>query len=397
MSTFHISVPTDDAVEIVESTQISPLVSKCQVKVLYVGDNRNHTNIEKPVAYEMGRKLLGSPIVGLYDFETEDFVEHSREISIKDGKFSVIDLTKPYGFVGTDAQVWFQRFKDDDNVIREYLMTEAYIWTDIYPESKRIVEKGNNQSMELNKKSLKGNWTKNENSGKEFFIINEAVIEKLCILGEDYEPCFEGAQIASNFALDEQLGDLKAKIIEMVKSLKGGTQTYMAEPELEFKEEEKEEKEIPPVEENQPEEEDEKKKEYSLEEIPEYVELNDKYNLLSTDFEALKAEKESLEAEVQSLREFKLGIEKDKKQTMIDSFTMLSEQDKADVIEHIDTYSLDDIEAKLSVICVRNKVNFSLDNEEEKEPEVTYNLQDIQNHEDDAPEWVKAVRQFENK
>ena len=28
-------------------------------------------------------------------------------------------------------------------------MTEGFIWTDIYPEAKRIIEKGNNQSMEL--------------------------------------------------------------------------------------------------------------------------------------------------------------------------------------------------------------------------------------------------------
>ena len=37
--------------------------------------------------------------------------------------------------------------------------------------------------------------------------------------------------------------------------------------------------------------------------------------------------------------------------------------DKKDVIENIDTYSLDDIEAKLSIICVRNKVNFNLEDD----------------------------------
>ena len=33
-------------------------------------------------------------------------------------------------------------------------MTEGYIWTDIYPESKRIIEKGNNQSMELDDEKI---------------------------------------------------------------------------------------------------------------------------------------------------------------------------------------------------------------------------------------------------
>ena len=47
--------------------------------------------------------------------------------------------------------------------------------------------------MELNKESVKGNWAKNNNSDSRFFIINEAIIEKLCILGENEEPCFEGS------------------------------------------------------------------------------------------------------------------------------------------------------------------------------------------------------------
>ena len=56
-------------------------------------------------------------------------------------------------------------------------------------------------------------------------------------------------------------------------------------------------------------------------------------------------------------------ISKEKKQAMIDSFYMLSDEDKADVIANIDTYSVDDIEAKLSIICVRNKVSFNLDDD----------------------------------
>lgn len=52
---------------------------------------------------------------------------------------------------------------------------------------------------------------------------------------------------------------------------------------------------------------------------------------------------------------------------MIESFYMLSDEDKKDVVENIDTYSIDDIEAKLSIICVRNKVSFNL--EDDKTPE----------------------------
>ena len=76
---------------------------------------------------------------------------------------------------------------------------------------------------------------------------------------------------------------------------------------------------------------------------------------------------------------------------MIDSFCMLSDAEKADVIENIDTYSLDDIEAKLSIICVRNKVSFNLDDDKnDKTDPTTFNLDGGLN--DEAPAWVKAIR-----
>ena len=69
---------------------------------------------------------------------------------------------------------------------------------------------------------------------------------------------------------------------------------------------------------------------------------------------------------------------------------MLSDEDKADVITNIDTYSVEDIEAKLAVICVRNKVSFNLDenNQNSKGPTV-YNLDDSDS--EDVPAWVKSL------
>jgi hypothetical protein len=89
------------------------------------------------------------------------------------------------------------------------------------------------------------------------------------------------------------------------------------------------------------------------------------------------------------LTEFKKQVERKQKEDMISSFYMLSDEDKEDVVSNIDTYSLDDIEAKLSIICVRNKVNFSLDEETEQKAPVTFNLND----DDDSamPAWVKRA------
>lgn len=131
-----------------------------------------------------------------------------------------------------------------------------------------------------------------------------------------------------------------------------------------------------------------KEKKYSLEEIPEYVEL-------AKNYAALEVKYATLEKEITPLREFKASADRKDKQAMIDSFYMLTDADKADVVANIDNYSLDDIEAKLSIICVRNKVNFSLDDDNkdtEKKDPMVYSLGDDDGN-DNAPAWIKAVRE----
>lgn len=74
---------------------------------------------------------------------------------------------------------------------------------------------------------------------------------------------------------------------------------------------------------------------------------------------------------------------------------MLSDDDKKDVVEKIDEYSLDDIEAKLSIICVRNKVSFDLNKEKKEEEPMVYNLNTNLDN-DSAPAWIKAARAVAN-
>jgi len=121
---------------------------------------------------------------------------------------------------------------------------------------------------------------------------------------------------------------------------------------------------------------------------------SDLYKNLAVQFTQLQKDLEALKAEVEPLRTFKVEADRKAKQDMIDSFYMLSDEDKKDCVENIDTYSLDDIEAKLSIICVRNKVSFSLDDDKKetskKEPTI-YELNG-NDGEDNAPAWIKAVR-----
>jgi len=75
---------------------------------------------------------------------------------------------------------------------------------------------------------------------------------------------------------------------------------------------------------------------------------------------------------------------------------MLSEEDKKDVIENKSKYTIDEIKAKLAVICYDKKVNFSLEDSNKNETKiedntskttVTFNF----NENTDEPAWIKAV------
>ena len=55
----------------------------------------------------MANSLPGSPIVGYYNQANGDFEEHNRLIDVSNGKFEIIDTTRPYGFVDLNAKVWF--------------------------------------------------------------------------------------------------------------------------------------------------------------------------------------------------------------------------------------------------------------------------------------------------
>lgn len=438
----HLSVPKNNTVQIIEKTEISPLVDKCVIKVCYVGEqpNRNRTVITEDVAREMGRKLPGSPIVGFFNDTTNDFEGHNRDIKIGNGEFKIIDTTKPYGFVPTDATVWFETF-NDEGVEHKYLCTEGILWTKAYEEASRILTQGNNQSMEINAETEKGFWTNELKTGDRIFIYNEALIEKLCILGENVEPCFEGAQIKEHFSLAaDEFEKFKTSMFELINKLENAVQGGLKNPMdnenqvLTPEEDLESEVVIDPVEEpidsaadpveepaadpvedpvENPEEDAEAEQEteedptpaedqeenpspaYNLNDVVEYQELLNQYNELNEKFNNLNTELNDLQGKYAALVEFKADIEAKEKTALIESFYMLSEEDKKDVIEHQNEYSLEDIKAKLAIICFDKKVSFIKEGEERDDPSspTTFSLNNTDISEDEAPAWIKAVRE----
>ena len=455
----HQSLATIDSPEFInlQPLDINPLMSSCEIKVLYVGGNRNHSYITKEVASDMAKTLRGAPIVGYYKEEKEDFGDHGDRMIWDDEGIKFECLTKPYGFVAPDAKVWFQKFEEQDDfgnsITREYLMTTGYLWTGQFEEcASAVTAEGKGQSMELDSETLDGHWSTDNKTGMDFFIINDAIFSKLCILGDDVEPCFEGAKVTApdvstsfskvddgfkktlytmmqelKFALEggkdmdienqnvdtvvEEVVSTEEEVIVPVENEEAPAEVNNEEveetpaevvdvdnqdpevsPEDSFaKKEDEEDKENEDPEDNaddkDDDEDEEKKKNYSLLE-KELSDLQEKYS--------------ALEVEYQALVDFKNEIDNEKKDALINSFYMLSDEDKQDVIENKAKYSLDDIEAKLSIICVRKKVNFDLEdtskndtNTEEEKDVVTYSLNTEEIN--SVPAFISALRHTKNK
>lgn len=466
------SIATIDSPEFInlQPLEINPLMSSCEIKVLYLGENRNHSYITKDVATEMAKTLRGAPIVGYYKEQKEDFADHGQKIIVDDEGVKFETLTRPYGFVAPDAKVWFQKFEDKDEFgnieTREYLMTTGYLWTGQYEECKSVVENGKHQSMELDEDSLDGHWSTNNKTNMDFFIINDAIFSKLCILGDDVEPCFEGARITApevSTSFTKIDDNFKKTLYTMMQDLKfaleGGQKMTINEAETTVVETEKDEtieetkveEEVQetetseemsaekdneeqsataeidnPIEDQSSQEnfakaDDKKEEEKSNEKSKDDSESSDDsksdskddkknseeeddekkkkdYSLLETELENAKTAYADLEQKYQALVAFKEQVDNEKKDALISSFYMLSDEDKKDVIENKSKYSLDEIEAKLSVICVRKKVNFDLedaskkDDVEEHDVVTTYTV----DNQDSTPAWIAAIRNTKN-
>ena len=438
------SVPVDtiDNVEFVNltSSDISPQVSKCEIKVMYLGKNRNGSYINKDTALKMSKTLRCVPIVAAYNENKEDFGDHGEVLHIEDGEIKFSCKTVPYGFVAPDAEVWFQKFDDTnefgETTTREYLMTTGYLWTGQYPELDKCINEGQGQSMEID--DVDGHWTKDSND-IEFFIINDAIFTKLCILGDDVEPCFEGASVTSpevseHFSYNKEFSHTLFAMMNELKSAltKGGSMPKENVESVEVEPTATVEEEAPVVEEfaedvetnedvesseDSAEEtfaEESKKKEDDSDDSDdesddsddsdddEYkkkpgkkCELENQVSELSEQLKELTDKFTALEAEAEELRKFKAERIDADKDAMIAKYHMLSDEDKAEIIANKDKFTLGEIESKLALLYVQKNVNFDEEEEIDSTPLTTFSLDDDTIAEDADP-ILSALREAQN-
>lgn len=380
-------------------SQDMPNTGRARVRVFSKYGNRNGSYITEQVADQLIESAITKhvPIVGFFDPQSQTWASHTGPT-----------LAHGYGYV-EDFLGW-EPTEDTDGVIRDYAVFSIVLHTDYFEEANKIV--GQNQSMELNPKTIQGEWATIDE--EEYFIYSFAEMLGFCVIGSN-EPCFSASTFFSkneeNKTQFEQfsslLFELRAKVEEAKNFKEGGEQPMEENKVVETPVEETpavenfENNEEPVVEEPAIEEPavEEPVTEFE-EETPAVVEeptveetsntefeaLQNDFNELQTSFEALQNELTSaqeriatFEAEIETLNNTNNSLqqelsaaqatiatyeanaaaeENERKDTLIQDYEkVLSAEEITPIREAVADFSYDELESKLAVIFSRKNLS----------------------------------------
>ena len=159
------------------------VLSKARCRIFYKYENRNGTYISDEFAEKLLSTLPYAPVKGIYVPEESDYTDHGEER----------DEGRIYGIVPESPNISWETHLDDDGIERTYACADVLIFTAIYQEASEIV--GKSQSMELYGPSLK--YHEAIIRGQRFIVFDEGCFLGLQVLGDQVEPCFEGASFYS--------------------------------------------------------------------------------------------------------------------------------------------------------------------------------------------------------
>lgn len=189
-------IPTTFVGEIAEGlTQVSPEISKARLRIFYKGFNRNQGYITDEFAEKLLSSLPYTPVVGIFNDLVKDFGGHNQDRNV----------AKIYGVVPQDPHFAWEDHLDSDGVMRTYACTDVYLFTGRYDAAKLIP--GKQQSIELDTKTIRGDWQVINEYGQKGFVYTDAQFIGLSVLGDDKTPCFEGSAF---YELVSQFNDFMA-------------------------------------------------------------------------------------------------------------------------------------------------------------------------------------------
>jgi hypothetical protein len=370
----------------------NPMISHGVVDILYGGRNRNSSHISYEVMdTKLKPSIPGIPIVGEYFEETEDFGDHGGKIVIDNKGIHFIATTIPYGFVPPNTKLEYVDKLDKDGITRTYLRAECYLWTGQYPECQRVIDTGNPQSMELANDT--GSWKRIE--GHDCYDIEDAIVSKLCILGSEVEPCFEGAAFGKeepniSYSLDKETYEefIKTFALQVKEALeeeknvidktKGGLMTMSKvndpnNPTI-----------IDPK--NNSEGEYEKK----------FNDLTKDFDTLSKNFTKVSEELEEANNKLQKLIEYKNQVEGEKKEQLFNKFkdkNVIEEAELDTVLSKMESLTYEELDSTLCQLYTYAKMAL----EDEKDNPIatptprTFNLNN-DNSDMGGMTWEQAVK-----
>lgn len=387
-----------------EYGEVNSGFAKVKISIMTHEQVANGTRFSKENIDSRKSGLNYLPVIGEYKEDNKDFGTHGGKLEISDDGFEFVDTTRPYGVVIENSARW-ESVPTRNGETTEYLVADAYLWIDRYKELECIYEgKLNNQSMEIN--VLDGCYDTNSN----VYDIKDFEFSALCILGSSVSPAFHEAKVMTQF----ESQDFKSKYEEMMNALTKYMDNHTESEVTEMKDEVKVDEAIETTEEGTTEDNDvvdtevekatteEEPKESetqgeTTEEVEEVDETEETTKEVedSTDYkqeyETLKDKYDSLQGEYQALVEYKKGVEKKEKLSIIESFSnKLDNEDVKDVLDSIDTYSAIEVETKCFAILGKKALEGKYS--EKSNEEVRISTSTTQYKASEEPAWVKILR-----
>lgn len=188
----------------------SDTISKGRCRIFYKELNRNGTYITNEFAEKLISTIAYAPIKGIYDSEEVDYTDHGEKRS--QGRI--------YGVVPENPNFAWEKHLDEDGIEREYACVDVLIYTALYQEATQVF--GKSQSMEIYPPSIKGNWEIKD--GKRVFVYTDGAFLGLQILGDETEPCFEGAAF---YSLYNEFKELMTQLEKFNKKTQNGGENKM--------------------------------------------------------------------------------------------------------------------------------------------------------------------------
>jgi hypothetical protein len=205
-----------------ELEKFTDTLSKARCRVFYKYGNRNGSYITDEFAEKLIKTLPYTPVKGIYDNFNDDYTDHGAKRN--EGRI--------YGIVPENPNHTWENHVDGDGVERTYLCVDVLIFTALYKEAAMVLEKP--QSMELYEPTLVGDWKVIDN--QEWFVFEEGSFLGLQILGDDIEPCFEGAAF---FSLKESFKKIIDDLKQFQLNNQNGGNEKMIKPVFGFEDNEK--------------------------------------------------------------------------------------------------------------------------------------------------------------